>query len=139
MNVPRARLLDLLKVSGQTEHHTHIHHYATPPDRTSAHTPPYAGASLHLTDWDPPLQAQCEIFSTVYNPDGLRLGNKVLRQRLRGPAFAAYYPRRRVTVKDMNNLFGPEVQTWDDYEQERVEYIDEYGLFLSVSCISLSL
>ena len=62
----------------------------------------------------------------MYNPDGLRLGNKVLRQRLRGPALAAYYPRRTVSVKQMNAMFGPNVETWDEDEQERLEHIEEY-------------
>jgi hypothetical protein len=62
----------------------------------------------------------------VYNPDGLRLGNKVLRQRLRGPALAAYYPRRTVSVKQMNAMFGPNIETWDEDEQERLEHIEEY-------------
>lgn len=71
-------------------------------------------------------QAQCDVFATVYNPEGLRLGNKVLRQRLRGPALASYYPRRRVTVKELNKVFGPDIETWDDDEQDRLEHLEEY-------------
>lgn len=71
-------------------------------------------------------QARCNLFATVYNPDGQRLGNKVLRQRLRGPALASYYPRRRVTVKDMGKVFGPEMETWDEDEQDRLEHLEEY-------------
>lgn len=71
-------------------------------------------------------QARCNVFATVYNPDGQRLGNKVLRQRLRGPALASYYPRRRVTVKDLQRGFGPNFETWDDDEQDRLEHLEEY-------------
>ncbi|KAL2110289.1 hypothetical protein VUR80DRAFT_1399 [Thermomyces stellatus] len=71
------------------------------------------------------MKAQCDVFATVYNPEGLRLGNKVLRQRLRGPALASYYPRRRVTVKELNKVFGPDIETWDDDEQDRLEHLEE--------------
>ncbi|CAI4212506.1 unnamed protein product [Parascedosporium putredinis] len=72
------------------------------------------------------MKAQCQVFATVYNPEGLRLGNKVLRQRLRGPALAAYYPKRTVSVRDINNSFGPHIETWDEAEQERLEHIEEF-------------
>lgn len=39
-------------------------------------------------------KVQSRIFNTTFNPTGARLGNKVLRQHLRGPARLAYYPRR---------------------------------------------
>ncbi|KAI9815678.1 MAG: mitochondral 37S ribosomal protein S27 [Pycnora praestabilis] len=68
------------------------------------------------------VKAQCRIFSTTFNPKGLRTGNKVLRQRLRGPALAAYYPRRTVTLKDLEDLY-PEFETWDDFEEDRLESI----------------
>ncbi|EHY54280.1 mitochondral 37S ribosomal protein S27 [Exophiala dermatitidis] len=48
---------------------------------------------------------QCSIFSTTFNPNQQRLGNKILRQRLRGPTLAAYYPRRSATVEDMLDEF----------------------------------
>lgn len=72
------------------------------------------------------IQEQCKIFASTYNPDGARLGNKVLRQRLRGPALAAYYPRKTATIKDVKNEFGPHLATWDDAEEDRFEYIEEY-------------
>jgi hypothetical protein len=57
------------------------------------------------------------------------MGNKVLRQRLRGPALAAYYPRRVATIKDVRQEFGPGLDTWEDAEEDRFEYIDEYDHF----------
>lgn len=72
-----------------------------------------------------PMQAQCEVFQTNYNPEGVRMGNKVLRQRLRGPALAAYYPRKLATIKDVKAEFGPDLATWDDAEEDRFEYIEE--------------
>ncbi|KAI9776434.1 MAG: mitochondral 37S ribosomal protein S27 [Candelina submexicana] len=68
------------------------------------------------------VKVQCRIFSTIYNPEGIRTGNKVLRQRLRGPALAAYYPRRVVTFKDLKNAY-PNLETWDDDEEDRLEHI----------------
>ncbi|MCJ1279613.1 mitochondral 37S ribosomal protein S27 [Puttea exsequens] len=83
MSVPRARLLDLMKV-------------------------------------------QCRIFSQTFNPEGLRTGNRVLRQRLRGPNIAQYYPRRLATVKDLRKAFKhfpEEMDTWDEEEEERLDHI----------------
>lgn len=70
-------------------------------------------------------QAQCRIFSTAYNPERLRTGNKILHQRLKGPALAAYYPRRLVTFKTLQNAF-PDETTWDEAEEERKEHIQAY-------------
>ena len=54
------------------------------------------------------------------------MGNKILRQRLKGPALAAYYPRKLATIKDVKREFGPVLATWDESEEDRFEYIDEY-------------
>lgn len=35
-----------------------------------------------------------EVFGTTYNPDSLRIGSKVLKARLRGPAMLRYYGER---------------------------------------------
>lgn len=51
------------------------------------------------------------------------MGNKILRQRLRGPALADYYPRRLVTVKDMIGEFGPELIFDNSVEDERLENV----------------
>ncbi|RCI16173.1 hypothetical protein L249_2359 [Ophiocordyceps polyrhachis-furcata BCC 54312] len=71
------------------------------------------------------MKAQCQIFATTYNPDGVRMGNKVLRQRLKGPALAAYYPRKLATIKDVKREFGPHLTTWDEDEEDRFDYIEE--------------
>ena len=71
-------------------------------------------------------QAQCQVFATTFNPQAVRMGNKVLRQRLKGPAVAAYYPRKTVTIKDVKREFGPVLATWDGAEEDRFEYIEEY-------------
>ncbi|KAI9774925.1 MAG: mitochondral 37S ribosomal protein S27 [Geoglossum simile] len=68
------------------------------------------------------MKAQCRIFSTTYNPERLRTGSKVLRQRLRGPTLAAYYPRRVVTLRDLKKAF-PDCVTWDEKEEDRLENI----------------
>lgn len=53
------------------------------------------------------------------------MGNKVLRQRLKGPTLAAYYPQRGPTFSDLRRLY-PDLETWDDDEEERVERIQMY-------------
>jgi hypothetical protein len=78
-----------------------------------------------LTSSRPPLtfpQVQCGIFSTIFNPTGERLGNKVLRQRLRGPALASYYPRRVATFKDLQRLY-PGFETYNEHEEDRLEHL----------------
>lgn len=67
-------------------------------------------------------QVQCGIFSTIFNPTGERLGNKILRQRLRGPALAAYYPRRVATFKDLQKLY-PGFETYNEFEEDRLEHL----------------
>ncbi|KAK0859331.1 hypothetical protein LTS02_009321 [Friedmanniomyces endolithicus] len=68
------------------------------------------------------MKVQCRIFSTIFNPANERLGNKVLRQRLRGPALAAYYPRRVATFKDLKALY-PDAEMYDTEEEDRLEHI----------------
>ncbi|KAL9005716.1 MAG: hypothetical protein Q9188_001529 [Gyalolechia gomerana] len=68
------------------------------------------------------MKVQCRIFSSTFNPERLRTGNKVLRERLKGPSVAAYYPRRDVTFKDLKNLY-PDLETWDDDEEDRLEHL----------------
>ena len=72
------------------------------------------------------LKVQCRIFSQTYNPTRLRTGNRVLRQRLRGPSVAAYYPRRVATFRDLKlayKNFDEEMETWDDDEEDRLEHL----------------
>lgn len=68
------------------------------------------------------FQVQCRIFNHTYNPTCVRTGNKVLRQRLKGPIVAAYYPPRSTTLRELNGLF-PGLETYDDLEADRVDSI----------------
>ncbi|KFX86657.1 hypothetical protein O988_08222 [Pseudogymnoascus sp. VKM F-3808] len=68
------------------------------------------------------MKVQCKIFSTTFNPEGVRLGNKILRERLRGPALAAYYPRKVATIKDLRKAY-PELETWNEKEEDRLETV----------------
>jgi small subunit ribosomal protein S33 len=68
------------------------------------------------------LQLQSTIFSTTYNPTRIRLGNKILRQRLRGPQLAQYYPRKTATIEDIQKSFKKfGLETWNGYEEDRLE------------------
>ncbi|KAH8178075.1 mitochondrial ribosomal subunit s27 domain-containing protein [Sarocladium implicatum] len=71
--------------------------------------------------------AQCQVFATTFNPQGVRMGTKILRQHLKGPSVAAYYPRREATIKDVRRAFAPHLTTWDEAEEDRLEYIEEYA------------
>lgn len=75
---------------------------------------------------NPAHKVQTRIFSHTYNPHRLRTGNSVLRQRLKGPSVAAYYPRRVATFKDLKKTFAhfdEDMETWDDDEEDRLEHI----------------
>ncbi|WPH02070.1 Hypothetical protein R9X50_00492500 [Acrodontium crateriforme] len=68
------------------------------------------------------MKVQCRIFSSIFNPTGQRLGNKILRQRLRGPTVAAYYPRRIATFKDLQKEYKA-FEMYDETEEDRLESI----------------
>jgi small subunit ribosomal protein S33 len=73
---------------------------------------------------DKPPQLQCSIFSTTFNPTQQRLGNNVLRQRLKGPELAAYYPRKSATVVDIIQEFKKhDLETWNEEEEDRLELL----------------
>lgn len=101
MAVPRSRIVDLMKV--RSEDHV--------PRRS-----PHPLTSLSS------FQVQCRIFNTVFNPTAERTGNKVLRQRLKGPSFSAYYPRRVVTFKDLQRVY-PQWEMYDEAEEDRTEHV----------------
>ncbi|KAI5283644.1 mitochondral 37S ribosomal protein S27 [Ascosphaera aggregata] len=70
-------------------------------------------------------ETQCRIFEATFNPRNRRLGNKILRQRLRGPALAAYYPRKTVSFRDLQDLYRPlGLETVDEEEAERLERVE---------------
>ncbi|KAI0884790.1 mitochondrial ribosomal subunit S27-domain-containing protein [Annulohypoxylon maeteangense] len=69
-------------------------------------------------------KAQCEIFATTYNPDGIRMGNLILRQRLRGPTLAKYYPPRGPTINTLERAFkGLGLETINEQEEDRLEHL----------------
>ncbi|KAK9466636.1 mitochondrial ribosomal subunit S27-domain-containing protein [Lipomyces arxii] len=62
---------------------------------------------------------RCDVFETVYNPDRLRLGNKVLRKELRGPAIASYYPPASPVKKKHIRAAFPLFEFMDEREDYR--------------------
>lgn len=69
-------------------------------------------------------QLQCSIFGTTFNPTQQRLGNNILRQRLKGQQLAAYYPRKSATVVDIIKEFKKrDLETWNEDEEERLELL----------------
>ncbi|KAI1104425.1 mitochondrial ribosomal subunit S27-domain-containing protein [Jackrogersella minutella] len=70
------------------------------------------------------MKAQCEIFATTYNPDGIRMGNKILRQRLKGPSLAKYYPPKGPTVFTLEKAFKHlELETINEEGEDRLEHL----------------
>lgn len=52
------------------------------------------------------------------------MGNKILRQRLRGPSLAAWYPRKIVDIKDVQREFAPYDLIVDNpKEDDRLDHI----------------
>jgi hypothetical protein len=106
MASPQGRILDLVKVC------------ELPPPRLS---------QITFTKQESIVQAQCRIFSSTFNPQRLRLGNKVLRQRLRGPALASWYPRNTVSFRDLQDIYKPlDLETFDEGQDDREEAIQMY-------------
>ncbi|KAL2149474.1 hypothetical protein VTH82DRAFT_8125 [Thermothelomyces myriococcoides] len=70
------------------------------------------------------MKARCELFSTTFNPDGIRTGNKILRQRLKGAALASYYPRKIMTFREFQDAFKPlQLEVDNEEEIERLDHI----------------
>lgn len=68
------------------------------------------------------------MFSHNFNPERLRLGNKILRQRLRGPTLTAWYPKKTVSIRDLQDTYRPlGLTTFDEAEDDREEAIQMYG------------
>ncbi|PWW76763.1 hypothetical protein C7212DRAFT_351963 [Tuber magnatum] len=66
-------------------------------------------------------KTSARIFSTTYNPHNLRTGNRVLRERLKGPTLLDYYlPGRRFGVTDLRRHF-PMLSFVDEEERQRLQ------------------
>lgn len=107
MVVPRARLLSLAKVCNLS---------------AVALAPPWYRIRKVA---DTARKVQSNIFEQTFNPECKRLGNKVLRQRLRGPALASYYPRKTVSFRDLQDLYRPMgFDAVDPFEEMRQEHVE---------------
>ncbi|KAK9471821.1 mitochondrial 37S ribosomal protein mS33 [Dipodascopsis tothii] len=68
-------------------------------------------------------KASAKVFRQVYNPTNARTGNKVLRQKLRGPALTNYYMAPGFpTLKDLRQSH-PFLDIRDVEEERRVEMV----------------
>ncbi|GAA6042762.1 hypothetical protein JCM8097_007464 [Rhodosporidiobolus ruineniae] len=86
---------------------------APPVARTVAQTVPPASRLQQL------VKLRSELFGTVYNPDSLRTGSKILKQRLRGPAMLEYYGQRFSGWKALNAAI-PGLELRDVVEEQRL-------------------
>lgn len=98
MAIARSRVLDLLKVTFSTL---------------------ISKVNIRSLTLYPP-QVQCRIYNHTFNPECIRTGNKVLRQRLIGPSVANYYPKRSVSLKEMMGMY-PYLETFDEDEADRID------------------
>jgi len=64
-------------------------------------------------------ELSCRIFSTTFNPTAARTGNRILRERLKGPTFLDYYPRRVVKIQDLKRGL-PNCHFPDEDEKKRL-------------------
>jgi small subunit ribosomal protein S33 len=96
MAVPRARVLDLMKVS-----------VSLGVDMHSSLTP----------------QASCRVFNTTYNPERVRIGSHIMHQRLKGASVASYYPPRIGTIAQLRSLY-PQHELTDDAEEDWLEHLN---------------
>ncbi|KAK9446384.1 mitochondrial 37S ribosomal protein mS33 [Limtongia smithiae] len=79
------------------------------------------------------LKASCDVFGTVYNPDNLRMGNKILRKKLIGPTVAAYYPSQSpVKLKDLRSAFPMFEFPNTEEETFRMSMADMYVVYFRV-------
>ncbi|GAA5938755.1 hypothetical protein JCM3775_001982 [Rhodotorula graminis] len=62
---------------------------------------------------------RCDLLGTVYNPNSLRTGSKVLKARLRGPAMLRYYGDRFSSFRGLNNAI-PGLELRDLVEETRL-------------------
>lgn len=67
----------------------------------------------------------CAIFGNIYNPNGLRTGNKILRERLVGPTINSYYPNvKQIKLREITRMV-PEMNLIDQSEKVRLEDLSE--------------
>ncbi|KAJ2902352.1 mitochondral 37S ribosomal protein S27 [Zalerion maritima] len=68
---------------------------------------------------------RCGIFSTTFNPTRIRTGNKILRQRLRGPSLVSYYPKLEFTLREFKDEFAKlDLEMIDEEEDDRDEHLE---------------
>ncbi|KAK7190165.1 hypothetical protein DPSP01_008000 [Paraphaeosphaeria sporulosa] len=68
------------------------------------------------------MKVQCKVFSTTFNPERIRLGSRILHQRLKGPSVASYYPPRIGTIPHLRKLY-PNFSVMDEQEEDWLEHL----------------
>ena len=68
-------------------------------------------------------QLQCSIFNTTFNPERQRLGNKILRQRLKGHILASYYPPKVDVIQTLRKDY-PGHTIEDEVQEMRLEAVE---------------
>ena len=75
------------------------------------------------------MEERAQLFDHTHNPKALRLGNRILKMRMRAQAMEQYYPQEyKFTPRILGRLFPG--LTFQDEERERwEEEIEEYELY----------
>ena len=75
------------------------------------------------------MEERAQLFDHTHNPKALRLGNRILKLRMRAQAMEQYYPQEyKFTPRILGRLFPG--LTFQDEERERwEEEIEEYELY----------
>ncbi|EPS38944.1 hypothetical protein H072_7272 [Dactylellina haptotyla CBS 200.50] len=73
------------------------------------------------------MRVSCRIFNTTFNPNGERTGNKILRERLKGPTLLEYYPKEQFSMREFVRGF-PDLGISDEKEEYRVQQVEEHKL-----------
>ncbi|KAJ4353931.1 uncharacterized protein N0V89_005662 [Didymosphaeria variabile] len=69
------------------------------------------------------MKVQCKVFSTTFNPERLRVGSRILHQRLKGHSVASYYPPRIGAISQLRKLY-PNFNILDEQEEDWLEHLN---------------
>jgi hypothetical protein len=77
-------------------------------------------------------QEQTQLYNHVHNPHALRLGNKILKMRMRAQAIESYYPQNfKFTPRILGRMFpgltfqDEEREQWEDDVEEFVPRVND--------------
>ena len=80
------------------------------------------------------MEERTQLYNHTHNPKALRLGNRILKTRMRAQAVEQYYPQEfKFTPRILGRLF-PGLTFHDEEREQWEEDIEEYHLLLEMVC-----